>query len=1075
VSLRVLSLFIRYGDADYRGAYQALMAFYAGLPGVEVDPVLIDTALPVGVEARLGRRGLMVAGDNQRREFSGWDGVLERFHERLAEYDLVHLVTSAFQNEYNGFYPLVCREMLDYVHDTPQVMLAHVDAYPERVRLCGRGFQTWGCSKFLFARPQDLLALDGIAGPFGAEDFFPAHGDAPFREGAPLSDNYARFLLGWLTGDGLPHGKWHSVFAYSDENVAKFRAKALSILDEHSLSMRIRESGVRIVDYTWWHANRARIRELSPPDELIQIQERNCYLFGASIVDGSPVRQLPLPAKPGISTLLAEEGVAPFSGRLAEALLSGLVMPPEVGFLDESIARAGMLASVGYQFSPRQLDWLAHISEELEQDAPLPITRGLHAEWLARADLRQTLDLATSAGRQELVAWWVRECQQNASLRDLIPAEYLSETDPTLKQDAPLPITRGLHAEWLARADLRQTLDLATPAGRQELVAWWVRECQQNASLRDLIPAECLSEIDPTLKQDAPLPITRGLHAEWLARADLRQTLDLATSAGRQELVAWWVRECQQNASLRDLIPAEYLSETDPTLKQDAPLPITRGLYAEWLARVDLRQTLDLASRIGREALAVWWFVASQEDQRLCAFVVPDTLDEVSISCNHGYFLTRRDHLLWCSREDLRGAFDVMTDDGIQAYLYWLNANEVGERAVYHKQTTVSAENEANLATGVSGYADGGVNVIGYGRGEFGIGEDVRMAVQALSDVDMEISVPLLPLRLAARQDDSTLSAYEVARPVYRTNLICLPHYETLRLLAATDRSILDKRYNIGFWQWELARFPEAMAGALGIVDEIWSASSFTADSMRAVTDKPVFHMPMVVTLPAPIQKWARQDFSLPQNAFIFLTVLDGNSSLKRKNPLATVRAFLAAFPRRERHVHLVVKAMNVSTSQPEWQSVVEYAGRDDRITLIVETMTKDKLLGLQSVCDCFISLHRSEGFGRNIAEAMLLGKPVIVSDYSGNTDFCNEQGAFLVCGDEIKINRGEYPFGDGQYWFDPNVLVASERMKECREDHAERCLKAKHGKYLIESKYNSIFVGQQYRARLQQIWENLL
>jgi len=937
VSLRVLSLFIRYGDADYRGSYQALMAFYAGLPGVEVDPVLIDTALPVGVEAWLGRRGLMVAGDNQRREFSGWDGVLERFHERLAEYDLVHLVTSAFQNEYNGFYPLVCREMLDYVRDTPQVMLAHVDAYPERVRLCGRGFQTWGCSKFLFARPQDLLELGSITGPFDAEDFFTAHGDAPFREGAPLSDNYARFLLGWLTGDGLPHGKWHSVFAYSDENVAKFRAKALSILDEHSLSMRIRESGVRIVDYTWWHANRARIRELSPPDELIQIQERNCYLFGASIVDGSPVRQLPLPAKPGISTLLAEEGVAPFSGRLAEALLSGLVMPPEAGFLDENIARAGMLASVGYQFSPRQLDWLAHISEELEQDVPLPITR-------------------------------------------------------------------GLHAEWLARADLRQTLDLATPAGRQELVAWWVRECQQNASLRDLIPAECLSETDPTLKQDAPLPITRGLHAKWLARADLRQTL-------------------------------------------------------------------DLASRIGREALAVWWFVASQEDQRLCAFVVPDTLDEVSISCNHGYFLTRRDHLLWCSREDLRGAFDVMTDDGIQAYLYWLNANEVGERAVYHKQTTVSAENEANLATGVSGYADGGVNVIGYGRGEFGIGEDVRMAVQALSDVDMEISVPLLPLRLAARQDDSTLSAYEVARPVYRTNLICLPHYETLRLLAATDRSILDKRCNIGFWQWELPRFPEAMAGALGIVDEIWSASSFTADSMRAVTDKPVFHMPMVVTLPAPIQKWARQDFSLPQNAFIFLTVLDGNSSLKRKNPLATVRAFLAAFPRRERHVHLVVKAMNVSTSQPEWHSVVEHAGRDGRITLIVETMTKDKLLGLQSVCDCFVSLHRSEGFGRNIAEAMLLGKPVIVSDYSGNTDFCNEQGAFLVCGDEIKINRGEYPFGDGQYWFDPNVLVASERMKECREDHAERCLKAKHGKYLIESKYNRIVVGQQYRVRLQQLW----
>lgn len=104
---------------------------------------------------------------------------------------------------------------------------------------------------------------------------------------------------------------------------------------------------------------------------------------------------------------------------------------------------------------------------------------------------------------------------------------------------------------------------------------------------------------------------------------------------------------------------------------------------------------------------------------------------------------------------------------------------------------------------------------------------------------------------------------------------------------------------------------------------------------------------------------------------------------------------------------------MNVSASHPEWKAVTELAGRDPRITLVLETMSKDKLLGLQSVCDCFVSLHRAEGFGRNIAEAMALGKPVVVSDFSGNRDFTTEETAFLVAGGMQPLLAGDYAFGE--------------------------------------------------------------
>jgi glycosyltransferase involved in cell wall biosynthesis len=1005
VILRVLSLFIRYGDSDYKGAYRALMDFYARMPGVKVESVLIDTALPAGVVAWIGPRGRMLAGDNQRREFSGWDTAIARYRARLGEFDLVHLVTSAFQNEYNGFYPLVCREMLDYVHRTPGVMLAHVDAYPEPARLLGRSFQTWGCSKFLFARPADLLALGTLTGPFAGTDFFPEDGGDPFRADAPLSANYSRFLLDWLTGDGLPHGKWHSVFRYSAENIAKFRAKALSILDEHSLSMRIRESGVQIVDYTWWHANKHQVWNVQPPDELVQVQERNRFLFGNPIVEGQVQAQKPFDSRPELDAILVSDtGEGMFVGPLVDALISGMALENEEGGIHPACIRAGSLMKAGYAFTAHELAWLQIKSPDLLQDTPVPITYGLHAAWLSRSDLRQALDLTTAEGRRGLVGWWMNARRDDASLLGLVAADVLAESDPSLTQDAPLPLSRGLHAEWLSRPDLHQALDLTTAEGRRGLVGWWVSNRRADSHLRALLTDSVLSELAPGIPQDAVLPITRGLRSVWLARDDLQQAFSLDVQAGRQAMGCWWLAEKNHDPFVNACISAGLLAEPVPVLPQDASAPIRR-----------------------------------------------------------------EDYLLWLMRDDLRAAFDLTHAPGRQAFVEWLASYGVEEKVAATTRLVVQGQEQAAAECSERGYAANGVNIIGYGRGEFGIGEDVRMAIRALRTTELDFCTPRLELSLAARQDDLTVRRYEVPSPLYRTNLICLPHYETLRLLAATRKRVLDRRYNIGFWQWELPRFPDRMKCALDLVDEIWSSSSFTTQAMQAVSHKPVMHMPMVVELPAVRSVWVRRDFNLREDEFVFLTVLDGNSSLRRKNPLATVRAFTAAFGA-DLPVRLVVKAMNVSASHPEWKAVTELAAGDSRITLVLETMPKDMLLGLQSVCDCFVSLHRAEGFGRNIAEAMALGKPVVVSDFSGNLDFTTEETAFLVAGSTQPLLAGDYAFGDGQSWFEPCQEAAVEALRQVFSQTDLRLSKAQAGKRMIEINYSAQVVGAGYFKRLSDL-----
>jgi glycosyltransferase involved in cell wall biosynthesis len=149
-------------------------------------------------------------------------------------------------------------------------------------------------------------------------------------------------------------------------------------------------------------------------------------------------------------------------------------------------------------------------------------------------------------------------------------------------------------------------------------------------------------------------------------------------------------------------------------------------------------------------------------------------------------------------------------------------------------------------------------------------------------------------------------------------------------------------------------------------------------------------------------------------------------------------------------------------------EKVLRLVSQDPRITVLSEVMSRERVVGLQSVCDCFVSLHRAEGFGRNIAEAMLLGKPVVVSAFSGNMDFTNEETAFLVHGDLILVRPGEYPFHEGQVWLDPDLEAAADAMRRVADDPTERNRRGAKGPEMVSARYSPEAVGRRYFERLK-------
>jgi glycosyltransferase involved in cell wall biosynthesis len=176
------------------------------------------------------------------------------------------------------------------------------------------------------------------------------------------------------------------------------------------------------------------------------------------------------------------------------------------------------------------------------------------------------------------------------------------------------------------------------------------------------------------------------------------------------------------------------------------------------------------------------------------------------------------------------------------------------------------------------------------------------------------------------------------------------------------------------------------------------------------------------------------------------------------------------AFPDRKSEVCLVLKVMYGDSDSAAWRRLLELIDGDPRVRIINRTMSRSEMLALLAVSDCFVSLHRSEGFGRGPAEAMYLGKPVIATNYSGNTDFTLADNSCLVDFTLIPVQEGQYPFHAGQQWADADVEQAAWYMQKLQADPAFSRDLGERGRAFIHDHFNARVIGAKYESRLRKL-----
>ncbi|MBB6342872.1 glycosyltransferase involved in cell wall biosynthesis [Pseudomonas fluvialis] len=320
-----------------------------------------------------------------------------------------------------------------------------------------------------------------------------------------------------------------------------------------------------------------------------------------------------------------------------------------------------------------------------------------------------------------------------------------------------------------------------------------------------------------------------------------------------------------------------------------------------------------------------------------------------------------------------------------------------------------------------------GINLIGYLHAESGVGEAARASLRALRKSELPFSLVDYRLGNISRMDETVHGNGDQAR--YPINLV---HVNADQSKIARDHlgdELFRDRYTIGYWYWEMPVFPDFLHFAYDQVDEIWVSTEYNRAAIAQFTHKPVILIPpaIEVNIEKPL---TRSELHLDDKAFIFLHMSDTLSMPERKNPLGVIQAFQKAFSDRpELNVKLVIKLSNLECHPELAEKVYGAMEQDPRIQLIDGYLDRNTLNNLINACDSYVSLHRAEGFGLPIAEAMYLGKPVIATYWSGNVDLMNEENSLPVHYTVVEIERDIGPYKKGQFWAEPDIHDAAKKM----------------------------------------------
>jgi len=589
---------------------------------------------------------------------------------------------------------------------------------------------------------------------------------------------------------------------------------------------------------------------------------------------------------------------------------------------------------------------------------------------------------------------------------------------------------------------------------------------------------------DPALRTSFPKALSEGpegAFCQWLCAPETLTRYGLPATAQKTIRNAF---EASLSSRVRKVYEMSYALPRSYLL---ACLPAGRARFFRWLI-AEGREQYEFSNP------EIWWFLIECAEDPARELIrlyktgawwqrfFPDALTPVGwerfatwLESRHGIDargLNYRDHSGLGPIEELRLAYECRGDwkrrfpmalqdlAALRELLGWIRQHEGATDArIIDWLSRIAAETE------IGGFPRTGMNVLAYFSYPSGLQESASSYVRCLQLAGVSTSCRDVPIISSLDHEERDkflgLETYDTTLIHVQPDSYFSAVYERARL--APKRGV----YHIAIWWYETDSVPESWKLASKSVDELWAASRFVADGMRRALDVPVHHMPLGFEV-GPVRPVDLSTYGVPAGSFVFLFVFDLNSTIERKNPWGLISAFKLAFQNGEK-VSLVIKLSRGANYPKEFQRLQKEAKKVGAV-VIDQRLPREELNGLIAACNCYVSLHRSEGLGLTIAEAMMLGKPSIATAYSGNLDFMDENNSLLVGYDLVEIESDAGLYKKGHRWAEPSIREAANAMRWVYNHPEEARLLGERARLTTLRRFSPQESGARMLERLKQI-----
>lgn len=367
--------------------------------------------------------------------------------------------------------------------------------------------------------------------------------------------------------------------------------------------------------------------------------------------------------------------------------------------------------------------------------------------------------------------------------------------------------------------------------------------------------------------------------------------------------------------------------------------------------------------------------------------------------------------------------------------------------------------------------ADLGINVFGFINGEFGIAEATRLNCKAMQSAGIPINLMNYDVRTNHDNNDLTFTHFS-DKADHPINLVQVSASvsEMSNFFEYFDYSFFEKKYNILYMAWESETIPEDYLLNINLFDEVWTPSEYCKKCIEKYIASPVKVIPHPIDINLkPTEDSEALNF-YNDDLFNFLFIFDYNSSIQRKNVLNLIKVFRETFDGKENNAFLTIKTSKSDKFSLEKEQIKEAIGDSVKIKVVEKIFDKNALNYVISNCDSYISLHRSEGFGLTMAEAMYFGKPVIATGYSGNLQFMNAENSFLVNAEKISYGSDDLNYDSNTIWSEPSLEEASEYLKKIYQGGDEVKAASDNARTTITNNFSLEGVGKLIRERSEEL-----